>query len=111
MKNKITLSQKESNRKYNQAEKLVGVARHYYVSVIAKKYDVQRERKMEQLAKKLAGFESGAGWGGERDIGYVFTNKSSIKNFLKKIKEDIFIGRTTVSEYVLDWEDRGTIKL
>ena len=98
-----------SKKQYLQAEKLVGKVKYYHVSVIAKKFDSDCEDEMEKIAIDHDGFESGSGWGGERDVSYIFYAKNSIKPFLQKIKKYIFSGRVTITEYVLDWADCGQI--
>lgn len=111
---KFAKTERESEtlrRKYNQAEKLVGNAQYFYVSVITKDFDRDNEYKMEKLAKSLNGYESGSGWGGERDISYVFVHVKDAKKFLTKIKNHIFKRKTTITKYVLDWADNGRIKI
>ena len=93
---------------YNLAESLADNFVYYHLSVVAKKYDRDMEQKMEELAEKCDGWESGSGMGmdGKRDVSYVFLTKDSVKSFLKKIARYIYPSRTIVTEYTLNWEDR-----
>ena len=52
-------------------------------------YDLEFDRKLEELANRNTGIETGAGYGcesDERDISYDFFNEKGLKQFIRKIK-------------------------
>ncbi len=58
-----------------------------YVTVVYEGYDQSLDRRLEAVAEKYNGEESGAGFGfGERDIGYIFPTLSDAFKFMRHLR-------------------------
>ena len=96
----------QGKKLFNRIERLLQASPKYWHIAVVTRYGLNLaiDRSLEQIAKRFNIDESGAGWNGrKRNIGYMAYEEKSIKPFLKAIKKSIFVKKTLITQYGLDW--------